>query len=147
MELLPPPVTVGLDVAADPDVVWDLLVSVDQWPRWGPTVRRATVDGDGPGPGPRRIGPGATGKVWAPAGPAVRFRIEQWQVTGDVRRWSWRVAGVPATSHTVRARAGGCRVEMSAPWFAPGYVPVLWLGLRRIRGLAQAREAAAWPTD
>jgi hypothetical protein len=52
MELLPPPVTVGLDVAADPDVDWDLLVSVDQWPLWGPTVRRATVDGDGDGDGP-----------------------------------------------------------------------------------------------
>ncbi|KRE42609.1 SRPBCC family protein [Knoellia sp. Soil729] len=146
MRFLPPPVTVGLHVATSPDVVWDLLTDVDQWPLWGPTVSGATVDGvtlDGR----RRIGPGATGTVRTSLGPSLPFRIEVWQDTGEVRRWSWRVAGLPATSHTVRARQGDCRVEMTAPWFAPAYTPVLWLGLRRIRGLAQARAAAAGTTD
>lgn len=136
MKLLPPPLTLGIDVPADADVVWSLLVRVDQWPLWGPTVSRACVDGGGD-----RIGSGATGTVWTSVGPSLTFAIDGWQDTGDVRCWSWRVAGVPATGHTVRARASGCRVEMTAPWWAPAYAPVLWLGLRRIRELAQASSA------
>lgn len=138
MKPFPPPLTLGLDVAAAPDVVWDLLVRVDQWPRWGPTVSRAIVDGGG-----ERIGPGATGTVWTSVGPSLGFRIEEWDDTGPLRRWSWRVAGVPATSHCVHTRDGGCRVEMTAPWWAPAYAPVLWMGLRRIRELAQARPPGA----
>jgi len=132
MKFSPPPLTVGLDVTADADVVWDLLVRVDAWPRWGPSVSRASIDGGG-----ERIGPGATGTVWTAPGPAVTFRIEDWQGAGPVRHWSWRVAGIPATGHTVRERDGGCRVEMTAPWWAPGYAPVLWVALRRIKALAQ----------
>ena len=146
MKLLPPSVTVGLDVDAAPEVVWDLLVRVDQWPLWGPTVSGARVSGATVDAG-RQIGPGATGTVRTVLGPSLRFRIEDWQVTDEVRRWSWRVAGLPATSHTVHARGAGCRVEMTAPWFAPAYAPVLWVALRRIRDLAQARPAAAGTTD
>ncbi|MFC7490304.1 MULTISPECIES: SRPBCC family protein [unclassified Knoellia] len=142
MKLSPPPLTLGLDVAAAPETVWDLLVHVDQWPRWGPTVRRAQVDGSG-----GRIGPGATGTVWTPVGPGLPFRIDAWEETGPLRQWSWHVAGLPATGHSVRAREGGCRVEMTAPWWATAYAPVLWLGLRRVRDLAQARSAGGDTTD
>ncbi|MFC7485209.1 SRPBCC family protein [Knoellia sp. CPCC 206453] len=139
MKLSPPPLTLGLDVAADAEIVWDLLVRVEEWPRWGPSVSRASVDGGG-----SRIGPDATGTVWTAIGPAVRFRIDAWQGTGPVRHWSWRVADLPATGHTVRARDGGCRVEMTAPWWAPAYAPVLWWALRRVRALAQ--DPLATPT-
>ena len=136
----PPHLTLGIDVDAPADVAWDLLVRVDQWPRWGPTVRRATVDGVGD-----RIHAGASGTVWTAVGPALPFRVEEWQDEGPVRRWSWRVAGVMATSHTVTEHAGGCRVEFTAPWWAPGYAPVLWLGLRRVRSLARARRVRPVP--
>jgi hypothetical protein len=130
------PVTLGLDVEASPDVVWDLLVRVSEWPRWGPTVREATVDD-----GASQIHPGATGRVRTAAGFWVPFRVEEWRVDPSVRHWSWRVAGVPATGHTVTSQQLGCRVEMSAPVWAVGYTPVLLLGLRRIRALAEARPA------
>lgn len=133
----PPPLTVGIDVAADADVAWDLLVTLDQWPLWGPSVSRACVDGGG-----AVIGPDATGTVWTSVGPSVGFSIDAWQGTGPVRHWSWRVAGLPATGHTVRARVGGCRVEMMAPWWAPGYAPVLWFALRRVKALAQGSPEA-----
>lgn len=136
----PPHLTLGIDVDAPADVAWDLLVRVDQWPRWGPTVRRATVDG-----GADRISAGATGTVWTAPGPPLPFRIEQWRPDGPVRHWSWRVAGVRATGHTVTERDGGCRVEFTAPWWAPAYAPVLWLGLRRVRSLARARRGRAAP--
>lgn len=137
----PPHLTLGIDVDAPADVAWDLLVRTDLWPRWGPTVRRAVVDGAAD-----RIHAGATGTVWTTLGPALPFRIEEWQDEGPVRRWSWRVAGVAATSHVVTEReGGGCRVEFTAPWWAPGYAPVLWLGLRRVRSLARARRARPGP--
>jgi hypothetical protein len=50
--------------------------------------------------------------------------------------WAWRVAGVPATRHGVEPRDGGCRAWMSAPVWAPAYLPVLALGLRRIEAIA-----------
>ena len=36
-------------------------------------------------------------------------------------------------------------VEFTAPWWAPAYAPVLWLGLRRVRSLARARRGRAAP--
>ncbi|CAN7224794.1 SRPBCC family protein [Knoellia sp. LjRoot47] len=128
--------TLGVDVEASPDVVWDLLVRLHEWPRWGPTVREARLDDGSP-----LLHAGASGRVRTVAGPWVPFRVQEWRVDEEVRHWSWRVAGIPATGHTVTARGAGCRVEMSAPWWAAGYSPVLWLGLRRVRALAEARPA------
>ena len=133
--------TLGLDVEAGPDVVWDLLVRLAEWPLWGPTVREAELDD-----GAAVLSAGATGRVRTVAGPWVPFRVADWRVDGTVRHWSWRVAGIPATGHTVTAQGRGCRVEMSAPWWAAGYAPVLWLGLRRVRALAEARPAGGGTT-
>lgn len=136
------PLTLGLDVEASPDVVWDLLVRLSAWPRWGPTVREARLDDGAP-----VLHPGATGRVRTVAGPWVPFRVEEWRVDDEARCWSWRVAGIPATGHGVtRLAARRCRVEMSAPWWAAGYAPVLWLGLRRLRALAEAPPAGAGTT-
>ena len=133
--------TLGLDVEAAPDVVWDLLVRLAEWPTWGPTVRGARLDDGGD-----VLTAGATGRVRTVAGPELPFRVEDWVPDGAVRHWSWRVAGIPATGHTVRERRSGCRVELSAPWWASAYAPVLWLGLRRIRARAEGRRAGAGTT-
>lgn len=133
----PPPLTVGLDVAADAETVWELLVRVDHWPRWGPSVRRAALDDES-----GRIGPHTTGTVWPVVGPGIPFAIDAWRDEGPARHWSWHVAGIPATGHTVITRGDGCRVEMTAPGWLPAYGPVLWLALRRIRSLAQDPRAS-----
>ena len=49
----------------------------------------------------------------------------------------WRVAGVPATKHGVEPDGNGARAWMSAPAWAPGYLPVLALALRRIEDMAR----------
>ena len=36
--------TVDRSIAAPPSAVWDLLVDLDAWPLWGPTVRAARLD-------------------------------------------------------------------------------------------------------
>ncbi|HLM65041.1 MAG TPA: SRPBCC family protein [Acidimicrobiales bacterium] len=117
------------DVAAPPEVVWDLLVDTEAWPLWGPTV--AAVDCPD-----RRIHAGSRGRVRPPVGPWVSFEVTSF-VPGE--SWAWRVAGVPATAHHVRARPGGSEVALEVPWWAPAYVSVCALAARRIARLAEAR--------
>jgi hypothetical protein len=66
----------------------------------------------------------------------VQFEITDWQAG---RRWSWRVAGLPATGHVVAAVGPSrCRVTFTVPAWAPFYVPVCRAALRRLRDLALA---------
>lgn len=109
-------------IDAPADTVWRILVDLDAWPRWGPTVAGANLDGG-------EFGLGATGRVWTPIGIPVPF------VISDIdfgRSWGCHVAGVPATRHGVDPRDRGCRAWMSAP----AYVPVLEIALRRIERIA-----------
>lgn len=119
---------VSRTIAAPPDAVWALLVDVESWPRWEPTVGLAWLDD-----GLSVIRSGSTGKVQAPLGPALPFSITEF-VPG--RRWAWRVAGVPATSHEVEPVGAGTRVTFRVPLWAPGYVAVCALALRRLERLA-----------
>lgn len=118
-------------IAAPSDEVWQILVDLDYWPRWGPTVSGAEIDGD-------LLTLGTTGRVWTPVGIPLPFTITEF-VPGV--RWAWRVAGVDATKHGVDPDGDGCRVWMSAPWWAPAYLPVLAIALRRIDQLASNPDA------
>jgi hypothetical protein len=125
----------GIDVAAPAGAVWDELVEVGRWPGWGPTVRAARLD-DGTG----RLHAGATGSVQTAPGLWLPFTVDDWQDDGQRRAWSWRVAGVHATEHSVTATGPSrCRVEMSVPWWAPAYLGVVAVALRRIRRRAEER--------
>ncbi len=117
-------------IPAAPEVVWELLTCPARWPEWGPTVRSAT--------GPPVIAAGARGSVTPIVGPPLRYRITEFE---PGRSWSWTVAGVRATDHRIkpRRRADGrlmAELTLTAPWWAPIYLPVLWLAARRIESLA-----------
>jgi hypothetical protein len=132
----------GIDVAAPRERVWQELVDLDRWPRWGPTVRAARLDDGG-----RELHAGATGAVLTPVGLWLPFTVEQWSQDGGRWTWSWRVAGVPATTHSVAAAGPGrSRLEMTVPWWAPAYLGVVRVALTRIRrdveGGRQAGPAA-----
>lgn len=114
--------TASRDVDAPADRVWQLLTDLDAWPRWGLSVTRAELDGTA-------LLLGATGRVWTPVGVPLPFVISEFD---PGRSWGWDVAGVPATRHDVEHRGGGCRVWMSAPIWAPVYLPVLQVAVRRI---------------
>ena len=114
--------SVSRHIDAPADAVWKVLVDTDAWPKWGPTVTRGEIEGD-------VLALGATGRVQTPVGVTLPFTITEFE-TG--RRWAWSVAGVPATAHTVEPEGRGCRASMSAPWWAPAYLPVLEIALRRI---------------
>lgn len=125
--------TLGVEVDGPAEAAWDVLVELRWWPRWGPTVRAARLDD-----GSARLRRGARGAVQTPARVWLPFEVTQWREDEAVRSWGWRVAGVPATTHTVTSLGPGrCRVEMSAPWWAAGYLTVLGVALRRIRRLVE----------
>ncbi|MEZ0339083.1 SRPBCC family protein [Mycobacterium sp. pV006] len=127
--------TVSRDIPAPADTVWQILVDLDAWPRWGPTVSGASLDGPG-------FELGTTGRVWTPVGVPLPFTISE---LDPGRMWGWRVAGVPATRHGVEPGGQRCRAWMSAPLWAPAYLPVLAEALRRIEKMAveQAGENKA----
>ena len=127
--------TLGLDVGAPSELAWLELIELASWPHWGPTVRAARLDDGSP-----LLHAGATGSVQTPVGLWLPFRVDRWEDTGPRRTWSWRVAGVPATSHTVTSRGDAwCRVEMSVPLLAPAYLAVVSPALARIRDRAEDR--------
>ena len=37
--------TGDIEIRAEPEVVWDLLADIDNWPRWNPDVKEATLMG------------------------------------------------------------------------------------------------------
>ncbi|WP_411963337.1 SRPBCC family protein [Haloferax sp. YSMS24] len=114
-------------VSAPARVAWDVLCSVDDWPEWGPSVSAVRgVDG--------RIEAGSEGEVRV-AGVWVPFTIE----TCDDFRWTWRVAGIPATGHRVSAvGVDRCEVAFEIPLAASPYAVVCAVALRRIERLATA---------
>jgi hypothetical protein len=128
----------GIDVSAPADLVWDELVDLDRWPGWGPSVRSARLDD-----GTRRLRAGATGSVQTAVGLWLPFEVSAWEESPDRRSWAWRVRGVRATSHTVRGTGPAtCRLDMGVPLWAPGYLGVVAIGLRRIRARAQERAGS-----
>jgi hypothetical protein len=116
-------------IDAQADRAWDLLVDLDRWPAWGPSVRWATLDDGG-----RRLVAAATGRVTPVVGPSLPFRVTE-LVEG--RRWTWAVGGLAATSHSVEALgADRCRVAMGVAWPLAPYLAVCAVALRRIERLA-----------
>ncbi|MEO5899083.1 MAG: SRPBCC family protein [Ilumatobacteraceae bacterium] len=121
---------VSRTVAAPAGVVWALLVDVDRWQEWGPSIRSAAVSGGSD------FGLGTRGTVTTVVGVRLPFEVTGFE---PGRAWSWRVAGVPATDHEVESvDAQHCRVRFGAPWIAAAYLVVCELALRRIDHLATA---------
>ena len=126
--------TVDRLINASPAAVWSVLVDLDAWPQWGPTVSGAELlDGD-------ELGLGERGKVWTPVGVALPFTITEFE---PGRRWSWRVAGIPATAHSVEPTDRGTRASMSVPLWAPAYLAVCAIALQRIDRMVTARSDRA----
>ena len=127
-------IVVSRVVDAMADEVWDVLTDTTQWPAWGPSV--AAVDCSS-----RYIGPGTTGRVRLTAvGLWLPFEVDSYVDTTDTKRWTWEVAGVPATGHQVDPLDGQCRVRFEVPLVAAGYVPICRRALDRIAALVDDDE-------
>ena len=118
------------DIDAPAAVLWGLLVDPERWSSWGPTVRGAVLDDP-----PLRLG--SRGTVTTVVGLRLPFDITAFE---GGARWAWRVAGVPATDHTVASLGPDrCRVGFGAPWAAAPYLAVCRMALSRLDELATGR--------
>ena len=122
----------SIEVNAAADGVWRLLTEFDQWPKWGPTV--VDVESEA-----AMVEPGVTGRVKTIAGPWLPFEITE---VDDGCSWTWKVAGLHATGHSVAA-LGDARtlVEFSVPVAVAPYAVVLRAGLKRLKRLAEPDAA------
>lgn len=114
-------------IAAPPAAAWALLVDLDAWPRWGPTIRRARLDEPYTG-----LGLHATGTVQTSLLVTVGFVVTEFD---PGRHWAWKVAGVPATHHRVDPVGDGARVSIAVPWWSAPYVTVCSVAVRRIEAM------------
>jgi hypothetical protein len=118
---------VSREIEAPAETVWTLLTDTRWWPVWGPSVGAVEVDGDD-----RTIREGSTGRVRV-AGTWVPFRIDRCRD----HRWTWRVAGVPATGHRVAPLDGRSRAAFEVPLLAAPYAAVCARALGTIARLAE----------
>jgi uncharacterized protein YndB with AHSA1/START domain len=116
------PLRSSVDIAAPPDVVWNLISRYEHWSAWGVSITAVE-------PSSGRVRAGATGRVRTLVGVWLPFEITE---VAEGESWSWKVAGVSATGHRVDPTAGGCRVTFFAPGWAPFYLPVLAWSLQRL---------------
>ncbi len=115
-------------LAAPAPRVWQLLIDTHAWPQWGPSVRAVAAP-------TRFITAGTRGRVQTAPGLWLPFEITDWE---EGRAWAWRVGGLPATGHHVTpVTRSSCRVAFTIPAWAPFYVPVCRLALRRLDTLAE----------
>jgi hypothetical protein len=115
------------EVDAPAEVLWGLLVDPERWPSWGPSVRSAELVGP-------PLGLGSRGAVTTVGGLRLPFEITAFELG---QRWTWKVAGLPATGHTVEVLAPDrCRVGFSVPVAAAPYLLVCRVALSRLARLA-----------
>lgn len=117
-------VVVAHTIDAPADIVWSILTDTERWPEWGPSI--AAVDcpdrfiHEGSRGHVETVGPGALLPSLPDSGLRVPFHVTN---CAD-RRWTWRVAGVPATGHRVESWGENCRAAFEIPLPAAAYVPV-----------------------
>ena len=122
--------SVSRRVAAPAEDVWALLTDTEKWSAWGPSI---TGVEPAVGRASGGLAAGSRGKVRTVLGAALTYTVTAFE---PGRYWSWSVAGIPATGHRVIPQDGGCLVTFTVPWWAPAYLPVCALALRRIERLA-----------
>jgi hypothetical protein len=119
---------VSAEIGAPAAAVWDLLVDLDAWPRWGPSVRGASVQGGA-------LAAGARGTVVTALGVSLPFEVTTFE---PGVRWAWKVGGITATDHRVEALGPDrCRVSFGVGWPAAPYLAVCRVALGRLGRLAR----------
>lgn len=120
------------EIDAPADDLWRQLTNPHEWPEWGPSVRSASVDGDS-------LERGAKGRVTTIGGLELGFEITDFE---EGEHWAWKVAGVPATHHTVEPLGPNrCRVGFGVPLMAAPYLAICEVALRRLDAMNGRKKA------
>jgi hypothetical protein len=117
-------------VTATADEAWALISRTGSWPLWGPSV--SAVE-----PVDETLSVGMRGRVRTPAGIWLPFRITSFD---PPHSWAWSVLSIPATTHSVEAVPGGCRISFSVPAPALPYLVVCRVALSRIAALLESSD-------
>jgi len=117
-------------VDAPPERVWEVFTDTACWPEWGPSVTDVECSD-------RVVREGSTGRVRTPIGVWAPFTV----LSCTDRRWTWTVAGVPATGHRVESLGNGSLAVFELPLLAAAYAPVCRRALEGIAVLADAGSA------
>jgi len=113
---------VSLELPADAGDVWELFADTRRWPEWGPSVSDVRSE-------ERYVREGLEGQVKVLGAAWVPFEV----TTAAERRWTWAVAGIPATGHRVETVGPGrSRAVFELSPLAAGYVPVCQRALKRM---------------
>lgn len=94
-------------IAADPETVWKVVSSIEEWPDWNPDVREASIEGE--------TAEGVNFR-WK-AGPGTIRSTLRWVDRPHVLAWTGKTLGIPAI-HVYRLTAtdGHTRVVLEESW-------------------------------
>jgi uncharacterized protein YndB with AHSA1/START domain len=96
-----------IEVAADPEVVWDLMTAIDRWPTWNPDVKWASLDGE--------LTEGSTFH-WK-SGPGTITSTLQRVERPSLLAWTGRTLGIKATHiWRITDRDGLTSVKTEESW-------------------------------
>jgi uncharacterized protein YndB with AHSA1/START domain len=128
-ESAPAVASAEVEVHADPETVWEVLTSIDEWPGWNPEVRFASLE-DGLSEGTRfrwKAGPGTI--------TSTLQRIERPRLIA----WTGTTFGIKAIHvHRLEPQGGGTVVSSQESWDG---LPVRILRRRMQRTLDQTLTA------
>ncbi len=116
-------------IHAPPERLWELLTHPERWPEWGPSLIRASSTNT-----PIKLG--SRGSVQLALFPvSMPFVITEYT---HLRSWTWKVAGLRATTHTLEPLDEAlCEVGFGVPsaLHAP-YLVICRQALKKLEHLA-----------
>ena len=91
-----------IEIAAPPEVAWDVLTGIEEWPTWNPEVKSASVEGE--------VGEGTEFR-WRAGPGTITSTIEDVEPPRRIA-WTGKTFGIKAIHvHTLEARDGGTLVR------------------------------------
>jgi hypothetical protein len=115
-------------IRAPSRVVWNLLIDTSRWGEWGPSIRGVEYSD-------RILKPRSSGHIKTVLGFSVPFAVTHFK---PGKAWSWRVFGIPATTHSVESLGKSrCRLRFGVPILAFPYLLVCLIAIRRIADLIE----------
>lgn len=109
--------TGSIDIDAPPEVVWNLLTDIVNWPRWNPDVTEARLSGD--------LAPGSE-FVWKAGPGTIRSTLLEVEPPESIA-WSGRTMGIEAVHiWSIEPNGSGSTLSTSESW--RGLLPRLLKG-------------------
>jgi uncharacterized protein YndB with AHSA1/START domain len=96
-----------IEVAAPPEIVWNVISEIDAWPQWNPAITQSSLDG--------ALAPGSTFR-WK-AGPGTITSTLRQVDPPHVLAWTGKTFGINAIHvYRLEPAEGGTRVSTAESW-------------------------------